>query len=174
MDNFVKNKCIIGQMNDTIDVSKLAYRRAVIGIVIDDNYNFLITQLIDYGENDWRFAGGGVEEESSDKALLRELKEELGSTNFNIVKKSKIQIKYDWPMSVIETRLKNKGKTYKGQVQDQYLVEFKGNKTEIKINPTEIRQIKWVKFSELESHFNFPRQWTEAKETIKELIPNIT
>ena len=162
-------------MSDVIDISKLEYRKAVIGIVIDSNYNFLITQLVDYKENDWRFAGGGVDEgESSDKALLRELEEELGSRNFKIVKKSKIQIKYDWPLSVIEMRLKKKGKTYKGQIQEQYLVKFTGDKKDIIINQSEIRQIKWVKLTELESHFNFPRQWPEAKETIRELIPEIT
>lgn len=161
-------------MNDKIDTTKLTFRKAVIGIVIDKDNNFLVTQLVDYGENDWRFPGGGVDEgETSEQALLRELEEELASNKFTIVKKSVHQIKYDWPMEVIEMRLKKKGKTFKGQIQDQYLVSFQGNKEEIKINPSEIRQIKWIKYSELKNHFNFPNQWEEADISLKELLPEV-
>ena len=157
-----------------IDFNNLTYRHAVIGIVIDNTKSFLITQLVDYGENDWRFAGGGVEEgETSKSALYRELSEELNSKAFKIIKKSSFQIKYDWPISVIETRFRKKGKTFKGQIQDQYLVKFMGNKKDIKIDPFEIRKIKWVKISELKKHFNFPNQWPDAMRAIKELIPNI-
>lgn len=161
-------------MDDKIDITKLSYRKGVIGIVIDKDNNFLITQLVDYDENDWRFSGGGIDEgETSEQALLRELKEELASDKFKIIKKSVHQIKYDWPMEVVEMRLKKKGKTFKGQVQDQYLILFEGNKKEIKINPSEIRQIKWVKYTELKSHFNFPNQWEEASISLKELLPEV-
>lgn len=161
-------------MNSKIDLSKLEYRKGVIGIVIDKNNEFLITQLIDYDKNDWRFPGGGVDgNENSDKALLRELKEELSSNNFEIIKKSKHKIKYDWPLKVVEARLAKKGKTYKGQIQEQYLVLFKGNRQEIKLNTSEVRRIKWVKYLELKKYFNFPNQWKEADISIKELLPKI-
>lgn len=161
-------------MTNKIDINTLTYRKGVIGIVIDQNNEFLITQLVDYTENDWRFAGGGVDDnESSEEALLRELEEETGSKNFKILKKSVHQIKYDWPMSVIEMRLRKKGKTYKGQIQDQFLVMFTGNRNELKTQPDEIREIKWVKYSELKNHFNFPNQWSDAEISLKEMLPNL-
>ncbi|MFH1543127.1 MAG: NUDIX domain-containing protein [Patescibacteria group bacterium] len=161
-------------MQSQIDINKLTYRKGVIGIVIDGNNEFLITQLVDYSENEWRFAGGGVDEgETSEEALLRELKEEVGSTSFKILRKSKHQIKYDWPMSVIEARLIKKSVTYKGQVQDQFLVMFTGSRQEIVTKPDEIRKIKWVKYAELQNHFNFPNQWKDAEISLKELVPNL-
>lgn len=160
--------------NSQIDIAKLTYRQAVIGIVVDRDHNFLVTQLVDYGQNEWRFPGGGVDEsEIPEKALLRELAEELNSDKFKILKKSKYQIKYDWPMEVIETRLRKKGKTYRGQIQDQFLVLFEGDRQEINFNPLEIRQIKWIKYPELKKHFNFPNQWEEAELSLKELLPDI-
>lgn len=157
-----------------IDTSKLNYRKSVIGIIIGKQNKFLITQLVNYGDNEWKFPGGGLEEnETSEEALIRELHEELGTDKFKIIKKSQIQNKYDWPMDVIKMQLKKKGKTYKGQIQDQYLVHFEGSDIDIKMDPSEIKKIKWVDYLELSKHLNFPNQWKVAKTTIADLLPKI-
>lgn len=161
-------------MNEDIDLNKLTYRKGVIGIITNKEDKFLIIQSLEYSENEWRFAGGGLDEnETSEEALLRELHEELGSNNFRIIKKSNYQIKYDWPMSVIKSRLAKKGVTYRGQIQDQYLVMFTGDDSEIVLQPNELRKFKWVKYDELKDHFIFPNQWEKSLISLKELVPQL-
>lgn len=153
----------------------LGYRDKSLGIVTDKNKNFLLVQLQSYGENDWNFPRGGIENgENPEKALLRELSEELGSNKFKIIAKSKKQIEYDWPDFIIVKDIKKRnGKTFRGQRQNIFLVEFTGDKNEIKPDPGEIRQIKWVTKEELPKYLNFPSQKELADKVIKELLPNL-
>lgn len=150
---------------------QLEMRQGTIGIIMDDTNNFLIVQMVSYGENDWRFPGGGVDDgESAEQAILRELLEELGSDKFEILKKSDYLVEYDWPSFVIAERLIKKGVTHKGQQQTQFFIKFTGDKEEIKYDPEELRQIKWVKYEDLETHFTFAGQWEMAEKTIKEFL----
>ena len=149
------------------------YRKGVIGLVIDKKERILLVQMIDYGDNHWRFPGGGVDKgESDNNALLRELEEELQTNKFEIVKKSKHVNKYDWSDEVIERQYKKKGKRWRGQQQSQFLVRFTGRKPDIKPDPKELKKIKWVSVESLEKHLVFPRQWELAELVIKELIDN--
>lgn len=152
--------------------NSLGYRDKSLGIVIDKDKNFLLVQLQSYGENDWNFPGGGIEEgEKPEEALLRELWEELGSKNFKILAKSKKQIEYDWPDFIIVRDIKKKReKTFKGQRQNIFLVEFTGDKDEIRPDPGEIRYIKWLKQNELKNYLNFPNQKELMEEILKELL----
>lgn len=123
--------------------ASLGYRGKAIGVVIDQEDNYLLDQLNNYGENDWNFSGGGIEEgERAEGALLREFGEELGTNKFEIIKKSKHQVKYEWPNSAIIRKLKMLGHTYRGQSMQFFLVNFTGSKTDIKPDPIEIRKVK--------------------------------
>ncbi len=155
--------------------NSLGYRDKSIGIVVDKDKKFLLDQLNGYGDNDWNFPGGGIEEsETPEEALLRELFEELGSKKFKILSKSKKQIEYDWPDYIIVKDVKKRGgKAFRGQRQNIFLVEFTGDKNEIKPDPGEIRNIKWVKQKELKDHLNFPSQKELIDEVLKELMPEL-
>jgi len=149
----------------SISISKLPYRKAVTGYVIDKDNNFLLIQNLLYQKNHWRPPGGGINEgEDPDKALLRELKEELGTEKFEIKAKSEFINKYDWPVWFI----KSYKKEWRGQERIQFLVRFTGKKSDIKINKEEIKNAKWVPLSELSRHFNFPEQLAAVKEVLKE------
>lgn len=153
----------------------LGYRDKSLGIIVDKDKNFLLVQLHSYGENDWNFPGGGIEEgETPEEALLRELYEELGSKKFKILAKSKKQIEYDWPDFIIVKDIKKRnGKTFRGQRQNIFLVEFTGDKNEIKPDSGEIHQIEWVKKEDLKDYLNFPSQKEIFSEVIKELLPEV-
>ena len=153
---------------DYSKIKNLTYRRAVTGIIIDSQYNFLIVQNIRYSHKDWKFSGGGIEmDESPEEALLRELEEELGTENFTILEKSNFIEKYKWPKAIVQRSLESRGITFKGQSVIQFLVKYTSNKQDIKFDHNELRAIKWVKYSELKKHFHFPNQMRLTNKTLR-------
>jgi len=156
---------------ENIDKSKLPYRPAVVGIVVDNYDNFLLLQSVFYKEDEWSFPGGGVKDnEDPGVALIRELGEELGTSNFYMLGKSRHVVEYDWPDGVILRHFRESGIMWRGNCQTQYLVKFTAKKREIKPNPEDIREVKWVTLEELPLFLVFPKQWENTKKTIEELL----
>lgn len=99
-------------------------------------------------DNAWQFPQGGVKKgESEEEALLRELKEELGTDKFYILKKSKKLLKYQLPYYLV------KKYSIKGQEQRFFLVYFYGDDDEIKLDnygenyKPEFKSFKWVDYN---------------------------
>lgn len=150
-------------------ITEHLYRKKSIAIIFNDKDEFLIDQLVSYGENDWNFSGGGIEKgETEEKGLLRELQEELGTNKFKIVFKSKNLVTYNWPWKVITQRILKKHQLYLGQSQRQFIVKFLGTKTDIKSDPSEIRKVKWIKRSEFKDYLHFPNQVQITESILKE------
>ncbi len=137
----------------------MKFRQRTSAVVMDESENFLIVQLTKYGESDWNFSGGGIEQsEKPENAVLRELKEELGIDKFEVVKRSEYKEVYDWPNWLIAGDISNKKQIYRGQEATFFLVKFLGKKEEIKLDPNELRKVNWVKYDDIKNYFNFPRQ----------------
>ena len=76
------------------------YRKNVAAIIINKNKKVLLAERSDF-PNAFQFPQGGIDEsESEEEAILRELKEELGTNKFKIVHKSDKTYKYDFPGEV--------------------------------------------------------------------------
>lgn len=145
------------------------YRQGVNGIIIDNENNFLLVQKTSYDFNQWEFPGGGLEDgENPEKGLLRELKEELGSDNFEIIKESPIVLRFEWPEEAQERGFAYHGKWWRGQEKRRYILRFNGNKDEFKLQEDEIRYAKWVPYTELDKHLVFEGQWEDAKKVLEE------
>lgn len=154
-----------------IDRKKYPYRRAVLGIITDNDGNFLLVKKQSYKENEWSFAGGGIEKnETAQQAVLRELKEELGSELFSVIAKSTISYNYEWPDEAILRSFEKKGELYRGVLLEYFLIKFLGNKEDLKLQKDEIKVSKWVNLKELPSHLIFPKQWETIKRVIEELM----
>ncbi len=144
-------------------------RKKSIAIIFNDNNEFLVDQLVSYGENDWNFSGGGIEKgETEEQGLLRELQEELGTNKFKIVFKSKNLVSYNWPWKVIIQRIFKKHQLYLGQSQRQFIVKFVGKKSDIKPDPSEIRKIKWIKRCEFNNYLRFSNQLKITNDILNE------
>jgi len=152
-----------------IDKKTLDYRKSTIAVIVDKNNKILLIQKQSYPDNGWDFPGGGAEEgETDEQAIMRELKEELGTDKFELIKKSRENNQYDWPDEVIEKKFEEKGKTWRGQKRSQFLVKFLGEEGDVRIQEDEIRKFRWVEVDELSKLFIFPNQYEKTVNLLKE------
>lgn len=151
-------------------MKEFPYRQGVHAIVLDKDNNILLVQKQKYGDNQWDFPGGGVDEgEEPQDAVLRELKEELSSDAFEIVNESTFIDRFEWPKEDQKRAYDKHGKWWRGQEKRQFVTRFVGNKNEIKIQEDELRKITWVPYSELQGYLVFEGQWENAKKVFEEI-----
>jgi len=127
------------------------YRPGIGMIIVNAEGKIFVGQRLDQTDPSWQMPQGGISpHEEPDQAMLRELQEEIGTRNVEIIIKSKRWYAYDLPES-LAAKLWN-GK-YKGQRQLWYLLRFRGRDEEINIHTyhPEFRAWKWVDKEELVS-----------------------
>ena len=101
------------------------YRPNVAGVVLSSAYPFACEVLIGHRSDmrdAWQFPQGGIDEGEDPKtALLRELKEEIGTDNVEILAGFPHWLSYDFPHP------SDRFKGYDGQKQRYFLVRLKNN-----------------------------------------------
>jgi len=123
------------------------YRPNVGIIIINDEKKVLLAKRLN--ENAWQFPQGGInEKESTEDAMYRELKEEVGLNHNHIllIEKTKGWLRYDVPKNWIRNNSQQK---YKGQKQVWFLLKFVGEDTDIFLRNTikpEFDDWKWVSY----------------------------
>lgn len=143
------------------------YRKKAAAVVINDEGKFLLLQLQIYDVHQWNIPGGGIDEgETPEETILRELKEELGCEKFEILERSPVPNRYDWPQEVVDRRFADTGTLYLGQDCTQFVVRFLGEDSDIQLQDKEIRKHIWVSLDDLKSHLVFPGQWENIKKVI--------
>ncbi|MEH7225325.1 NUDIX hydrolase [Bacillus sp. JJ1566] len=117
--------------------------RQAVGAIVYKDDQFLLVHKIKIGSEkipgEWDFIKGGIEDndESAQHALLRELKEETGSTDFLILKQLYEKICFEFP-----EKLKVKI-GYERQETTMFLVECKGDVSGLSPIDEEIAELKF-------------------------------
>ena len=126
-------------------VKSLPYRKNVGALVFKGN-KYLLISYAWQADSYWKMPQGGVNDnETKRKALMRELKEELGTDKFKILKQFPFSHQYDWD----EATVKVPGNKFRGQKQTFFFVEFIGKDSEIKLDENELKDYCWVTKDEL-------------------------
>ncbi|MBU2575677.1 WecB/TagA/CpsF family glycosyltransferase [Patescibacteria group bacterium] len=115
------------------------YRENVAAFIININNEVLLVKRKETKKDHWQIPQGGIDQgEDIEKALLREVKEETGTSDVEIIGMHPDYHVYDWP----EWHQLNGG--YKGQKQTIFYLKYNGNGSDIKVDQREIDDFTWI------------------------------
>ncbi len=132
-----------------MDKRKKIYRPNVAAIVLSCKYplksEIFIASRSDIA-NSWQFPQGGIDkDETPEDALFRELKEEIGTNEIEIIAQYPKWVSYDFPNTVAK-----KMYPFDGQIQKYFLVKLKNNtKINLKTKHPEFDNYKFIKYKEV-------------------------
>jgi putative (di)nucleoside polyphosphate hydrolase len=132
-----------------IDINRLPFRQGVGMMIVNKDKKVFVGKRIDTKNDLWQMPQGGIDiGETPSKAVLREMKEEIGCNEGSIMQESKFWYKYDLPKFLIP-RLWN-GK-YRGQRQKWFLIKFEREDECINISTgcPEFAEWKWINFEDV-------------------------
>ena len=125
------------------------YRPNVAAIILSPHYpkkcEFFLGLRSDVPDA-WQFPQGGIDEgENPQEALLRELKEEIGTSEVEILGQYPQWISYDFPEEV-----RTKMQPFDGQTQRYFLVRLKPNaKINLETHTPEFTSYQFVEIAEV-------------------------
>jgi putative (di)nucleoside polyphosphate hydrolase len=108
-----------------------------------------VGKRIDQSVEAWQMPQGGIDEgEDPRVAALRELKEEIGTSNAQIIREHPDWLTYDLPPHLVGFALQGR---YRGQRQKWFALRFKGTESEIHLDTPhpEFAAWKWLDIAEL-------------------------
>ena len=128
------------------------YRPNVAAIILSPKYP-LVCELFIASRTDirnaWQFPQGGIDKSESPKeALFRELQEEIGTNQVDIIAEYPEWISYDFPHQIVK-----KMYPYDGQIQKYFLVRLQ-EQSKININTKE-PEFDAYKFVEVKDLFDY-------------------
>ena len=134
--------------------------RANVGMIICNHDNHVLWARR-IGEDAWQFPQGGIRRcESPEEAMLRELREEVGTDKVHILGRTRDWLRYDVPSA--------RGR-YRGQKQIWFLLRFEGCEEDINLGTPqpEFDAWRWVDYwMPLSQIIAFKRQvyWAALRE----------
>lgn len=136
------------------------YRKAVSAVVYQ-RAQFLLTNSQGWDEDTFCFPQGGIEENETDReAVCRELHEELGTNQFEIVGQSSHVHAYEF-----DDRERD---GYTRQRQTIWFVEFTGERDQIDVPNEEIQQVKWCSRDSVVPNLTFEEQRETYRKVLRE------
>jgi len=127
----------------------LPYRPCAGMMLLNDEGGIFVGKRIDQSVEAWQMPQGGIDEgEEPSTAALRELEEEIGTRNVEILREHPEWLNYDLPEHLIGVKWDGK---YRGQTQKWFAMRFLGDDRQIdlKTRHEEFSEWKWVGAAEL-------------------------
>ena len=132
------------------------YRKCVGMMILNNNNEILVAKRIDHPSGYWQMPQGGIDKnEQPEKAVLREMEEEISTNKVKILSSSKKWIKYEIPKETL--RKLTWGNLYVGQTQKWFLFRFLGINSDININTQNPEFSDW--------------KWTNHKNLVDNIVP---
>jgi putative (di)nucleoside polyphosphate hydrolase len=135
--------------------SHLPYRSCAGMMVINKDNNVFVGRRLDMVSQFWQMPQGGIDPgELPLEAAHRELLEEIGTQNVELLHSLEEWVKYDLPPDLIGKVWKGK---YKGQQQKWFLFRFLGEDADINIVTEHAEFAEW--------------KWSHPKNLAAEIVP---
>jgi len=132
-----------------IDPAKLPYRPCVGLMVLNRAGQVFVGNRIDQSIESWQMPQGGIDEgEEPWDTALRELKEEIGTSNVELLREHPDWLFYDLPPQLIGVAWEGK---FRGQKLKWFAVRFKGTDADINVKTAhkEFSNWKWADIGDL-------------------------
>ena len=141
---------------------KLPYRPCVGIALFNKKGEVFVGERID-NPGAWQMPQGGIDQgEDVEGAAFREMKEEIGTDQAELIEIASEKLSYDLPPHLLGRLWKNK---YRGQEQTWVALRYTGNDEDINLyahNPPEFKAWKWVSIDNvLDSTVSFKRKTYE-------------
>jgi putative (di)nucleoside polyphosphate hydrolase len=152
------------------DFSKLPYRLNVGAVLFNKHGQILVARRANLPNAEgaaggWQLPQGGIDaDENPAEAIFRELTEEIGTANAEIIGEHPDWLDYDLPPELLGVSFKGK---YKGQRQKWFALRFLGADSEIRLDADpdpEFDAWRWAELAEL------PGLAVPFKRTIYEML----
>jgi putative (di)nucleoside polyphosphate hydrolase len=130
------------------EVAQLSDYRPGVGIMLlNRNNRVFVGRRRKPKGSAWQMPQGGIDSEETPRAAaLRELKEEVGTDNADILAESRNWLCYELPAELIGKAWRGR---WRGQRQKWFAMRFNGSDAEIKVDGHEFDDWKWVRMGEL-------------------------
>lgn len=136
-------------MAKKINPESLPYRPCVGMMLFNKDGRVFVGKRVDQTLEGWQMPQGGIDDgEKPHEAALRELEEEIGTRNAEIVREHHDWLNYDLPQRLIGVALKGR---YRGQTQKWFALKFLGQDKDIDLDTPhqEFSAWKWLTLEEL-------------------------
>lgn len=117
------------------------FRQSVVGVFINEQGKILLGERSD-SPGAWQLPQGGVDPgENHEQAIQREMREELGVSGLEIIRRADQKCSYEFPDNLPAGITKE----YRGQEQQWYLLRLRdGEIPDLSVSDGEFRAVAWT------------------------------